>query len=160
MPRELTVDQQLVLLAGQRPKPAPPRTAASYRTVPLPTVVLDELAAHLARWPVGAAGLVFTNEAGEGISRTRFSDVWRCADAEVGATGARFHDLRHFYASLLSRHGESVKVVQSRLGHASAAETLDTYSHLWPDSEDRTRQAVDDVLGNLGETASVMVADG
>jgi hypothetical protein len=36
---------------------------------------------------------------------------------------------------------------QARLGHASAAETLDTYSHLWPDSEDRTRAAVDDVLG-------------
>jgi hypothetical protein len=34
----------------------------------------------------------------------------------------------------------------ARLGHASAAETLDTYSHLWPDSEDRTRSAVDEVL--------------
>lgn len=44
------------------------------------------------------------------------------------------------------RHGESVKVVQTRLGHATAAETLDTYSHLWPDSEDRTQQAVDSVL--------------
>ena len=37
--------------------------------------------------------------------------------------------------------------MQARLGHASAAETLDTYSHLWPDSEDRTRIAVDAVLG-------------
>jgi integrase len=55
--------------------------------------------------------------------------------------------LRHYYASLLIRHGESVKVVQARLGHASASETLDTYSHLWPDSEDRTRAAIDDVLG-------------
>jgi integrase len=44
-------------------------------------------------------------------------------------------------------HGESVKVVQKRLGHATAAETLDTYSHLWPDSEDRTREAIDSVLG-------------
>ena len=40
-----------------------------------------------------------------------------------------------------------VKVVQARLGHASAPETLDTYSHLRPDSEDRTRRAVDEVLG-------------
>ena len=39
-----------------------------------------------------------------------------------------------------------VKVVQARLGHASASETLDTYSHLWPDSDDRTRTAVDAVL--------------
>ncbi len=36
-----------------------------------------------------------------------------------------------------------MKVVQSRLGHASAVETLDVYGHLWPDSEDATRAAVD-----------------
>ncbi len=34
------------------------------------------------------------------------------------------HDLRHFYASLLIRHGTSVKTVQARLGHKSATETL------------------------------------
>lgn len=62
------------------------------------------------------------------------------------ASGTRFHGLRHFYASLLIRHGESVKVVQARLGHATASETLDTYSHLWPDSGEQTRAAVDAVL--------------
>ena len=71
---------------------------------------------------------------------------WRAAVAMAGAPhGTGFHDLRHFYASLLIRHEESVKVVQARLGHASAAETLDTYSHRWPDSDDRTRAAVDAV---------------
>jgi integrase len=70
--------------------------------------------------------------------------------------GSRFHDLRHYYASLLIRYGESVKVVQSRLGHASAAETLDTYSHLWPDSEERTRQAVQEALsGPVAGTVSI-----
>jgi integrase len=61
--------------------------------------------------------------------------------------GTGFHALRHYYARLLIRHGESVKTVQSRLGHASAVETLDTYSPLWPDSDDRTRDAIDSVLG-------------
>ena len=61
--------------------------------------------------------------------------------------GTGLHELRHFYASLLIRHGESVKTVQRRLGHATAAETLDTYAHLWPDSDDRTREAIDSVLG-------------
>ena len=51
------------------------------------------------------------------------------AAAGIG-DGVTFHDLRHYYASLLIRHGESVKVVQKRLGHKSAVETLDTYSHL------------------------------
>jgi hypothetical protein len=32
------------------------------------------------------------------------------------------------------------------LGHASAKVTLDTYSHLWPDDEDRTRAVLEDSL--------------
>lgn len=58
-----------------------------------------------------------------------------------------FHDLRHFYASALIAHGCSVKAVQRRLGHQSAMETLDTYSHLWPDGDDETRDAVEAVPG-------------
>lgn len=84
------------------------------------------------------------------IRRNRFHEVLRAATAAAGAGGLRFHDLRHFYASLLINHRESVKVVQARLGHASASETLDTYAHLWPDNEERTRAAVDDVLGRTG----------
>lgn len=53
---------------------------------------------------------------------------------------------RHFYASVLIDGGESVKVVQKRLGHASAEETLNTYAHLWPDTEDRTRGVVETAL--------------
>lgn len=147
--RTLRVEQQLVLLPGAPPQIAPPKTAASYRTVPLPEVVLDALAAHLAAFPVGPGGLVFTTPAGEPIRRTALSaNVWRPAVLRAGVpVTTHFHDLRHYFASLLIRHGESVKVVQARLGHASAAETLDTYSHLWPDSEDRTRAAVDSALG-------------
>ncbi len=84
------------------------------------------------------------------MHRNRWAEIW---DRQVRSIDgfpkwATFHDLRHFYASLLIRHGESIKVVQARLGHASASETLDTYSHLWPDSEDQTRSAIDSVLGS------------
>ena len=127
--------------------PAPLKTDASYRTVPLPAIVAAALSEHLRQFPVGVGGLVFTNELGEPLRRNRFGEAWRSAVKRAEIPATRFHDLRHFYASLLIRHGESVKVVQSRLGHASASETIDTYSHLWPDSEDRTRQAVDAVLG-------------
>jgi integrase len=127
--------------AGKPAFLAPPKTAASIRTIPLPTVVVDVLARHLAAFAMGEGQLLFTNDRGEPISRTRFSEaVWQPAIVRAGLPGGtRFHDLRHYYASLLIRHGESVKVVQARLGHASASETLDTYSHLWPDSEDRAR---------------------
>jgi hypothetical protein len=45
-----------------------------------------------------------------------------------------------------------VEWVQGRLGHATAAETLDAYWHLWPDSDDRYREAVDAAHGNLADS--------
>lgn len=145
--RSVTVDRQLVTLQKQAPTFGPPKTSASNRIIPLPQVVVDALAAHLAAFPAEPDGLVFTL-AGKAITRQAFGHKWRPAiETAKLPTGTGFHALRHYYASLLIRHGESVKTVQARLGHASAVETLDTYSHLWPDSDDRTRDAIDSVLG-------------
>jgi integrase len=44
--------------------------------------------------------------------------------------------------------GLSVKVVSDLLGHTNAAQTLNTYAHLWPTDDERTRQALDAVLGD------------
>ncbi|WAJ43132.1 tyrosine-type recombinase/integrase [Mycobacterium sp. Aquia_216] len=146
--RTLTVDRQLITLAGKPPEFGPPKTNASHRTIPLPQIVVDALAAHLAAYPAEPDGLVFML-AGKPITRQTFGHKWRPAAKTAGLpTGTGFHALRHYYASLLIRHGESVKTVQTRLGHASAVETLDTYSQLWPDSDDRTREAIDSVLGS------------
>ena len=145
----VVVDRQLLTRARTGLEFGPPKTRASYRTIPLPAVVVDALNDHLARHDVPEDGLVFTLE-GKPIHRSAFGHVWRPAAVAAGlnaSTGTGMHALRHYYASLLIRYGESVKTVQARLGHASAAETLDTYSHLWPDSDDRTREAIDSVLG-------------
>jgi integrase len=145
--REVTVDRQLVQVPRQPPRLGPPKTNASLRTVPLPQVVVDALAAHLADFPPGPDGFVFTL-GGQPVTRQSFGRLWRPAARTAGLPeGTGLHLLRHFYASLLIRYGESVKTVQARLGHATAVETLDTYSHLWPDSADRTRDAVDTQLG-------------
>jgi integrase len=50
----------------------------------------------------------------------------------AGVPVIRFHDLRHTWASLALRGGESPKVVQERLGHRSIQITLDIYSHVTP----------------------------
>jgi integrase len=60
--------------------------------------------------------------------------------------GFRYHDLRHYFASLLIADGVDVKTVQARLRHASSKTTLDTYGHIWPDRDQSTRAAVDAVL--------------
>jgi integrase len=152
--RTIRVEQQLISLQGKAPYLAPPKTAASYRTIPVPELVIDALAEHMTNYPPSAAGLLFTTRDRNAWSRKRFGENWRATVARAQlATGTRFHELRHFYASLLIRHGESVKTVQARLGHASAVETLNTYGHLWPDADDRTRDAVNAVLGNLARPA-------
>ena len=139
--RQLRVDRQLMNLPKQAPRLVPVKTRSSARTIPLPQVVVDTLAAHLATFPT--AGLIFRP-----ITRQLFSKVFHAAVTRAGLpTSITYHDLRHYYASLLIRHGESIKTVQERLGHSSAVTTLNTYSHLWPDSDDRTRAAVDEVLG-------------
>ena len=151
--RVLTVDGQLVLMPGGPPYLAPPKTTASYRTVPLADVVLQALSEHVSSFPASttkdargrSVQLLFADDRGNPLGRTWFHRrVWTPAVRAVGLpTGTHFHQLRHFYASLLIDGGESVKVVQSRLGHATADETLNTYAHLWPDTEDRSRTAVD-----------------
>ena len=89
------------------------------------------------------------------ITRQKFGHLFRPAAKVAGLTadtGTAMHALRHYYASLLIRYGESVKTVQSRLGHKSATETLDTYGHMWAYSDDRTRDAIDGVLGDSADS--------
>jgi integrase len=152
--RQMVVDRQLINLPGRAPHLAPVKTRASVRTIPLPQTVVDALAAHLADYPTEPDGLVFVSDDGRPMLRSSWSgSVWRPAVSAAGLDfSVTFHALRHYYASLLIRHGESVKTVQARLGHSSAAQTLDVYSHLWPDSDDRTRDAVDAVLGTVADS--------
>jgi integrase len=63
----------------------------------------------------------------------------------------RFHDLRHYFASLLIGHGLDIKVVQTRLRHASVTTTLSTYGHLCPDADESARAAVGRVLATRAD---------
>lgn len=74
--------------------------------------------------------------------------MWDRARRAAGlGADVTYHDLRHYFASLLIHKGLSVKAVQEALGHKTATETLNTYGHLWPDDAGLTRRAVDEVLG-------------
>ncbi|MFF8857500.1 hypothetical protein ACF08Z_20425, partial [Streptomyces althioticus] len=43
--------------------------------------------------------------------------------------------------------GESIKAVSEYLGHSDPGLTLRVYAHIMPSSQERTRKAVDSVLG-------------
>ena len=81
---------------------------------------------------------------------------WRKVREQVSIEH-RLHDCRHFYASGLIAAGCDVVTVQRALGHSSASVTLDTYSHLWPDANDRTRKAAAGLLDQaLGAAADAL----
>lgn len=78
---------------------------------------------------------------------------WRATRRAAGLPKVRLHDLRHFYASGLIAAGCDVVTVQRALGHATATTTLNTYSHLWPTAEDRTRAAAGELARDALGTA-------
>ena len=62
---------------------------------------------------------------------------YRCKEA--GIPQFTFHAFRHTHASLLLNAGIGYKELQHRLGHATLAMTMDTYSHL---SKEKEKEAV------------------
>ena len=74
--------------------------------------------------------LVFTDEFGHHLSPVTVRKHCKAALAAIGQKDVRFHDLRHSYAVSSIQSGDSIKMVQENLGHATAAFTLDVYGHV------------------------------
>ena len=126
--------------------PAEPLKSETSRTaIPIPAELAAELSAHVATW---RAETLLTDLHGHQLAPWTLERAVRAARATVPGLpdGFRYHDLRHYFASLLIASGADVKVVQARLRHASAKTTLDTYAHLFGDSDDSTRTAIAEVL--------------
>jgi integrase len=123
----------------------PLKSETSLTPLPIPSELALELSAAVARW--GGTHVV-TDGAGRQSSTWAIERAVRAARRKVDGLPEdfRFHDLRHYLASLLIGSGLDVKVVQHRLRHGSAKTTLDTYGHLWPDSDESARAAVGAVL--------------
>lgn len=127
--------------------PAEPlKTETSKNSLPVPQSLALALSAHVAKW-AGEECLI-VNEWRDQLAPWTLQRAIRAARSKVPGLPPdfRFHDLRHYLASMLIASGADVKVVQARLRHASAKTTLDTYAHLWPDSDESTRAAIDAVM--------------
>ncbi|MEV7717477.1 site-specific integrase [Streptomyces sp. NPDC088184] len=157
---------------------APPKRG-KVRDVPLPGEVGKALTEHMRLFPPAEVtlpwltpdgppvtkSLVFTSKTSNAVWRSAFNDQsWKPALATAGIIpqhekGKRYasarehgmHALRHFYASVLLDAGESIKALSTYLGHSDPGFTLRVYTHLMPNSEGRTRKAVDSVFKAAGE---------
>jgi integrase len=131
------------------------KSASGRRTVPLLPMVVKALKEWRLLCPHGS-DLVFPNRSGQPIAlQTIIRIHWHPAQIAAGLVTADgraraasrakytgFHALRHFYASwCINRRADGglelpLKVVSTRLGHASISITSDRYGHLFPRGDD------------------------
>lgn len=122
----------------------------SERTVYLADELLALLSQHVETLPDRApTAWMFEPTPGAPPHQNTVGYQWRAACRRAGLEGFTLHDLRHFYASGLIAVGCDVVTVQRALGHAKATTTLNTYAHLWPTAEDRTRKAAGSLMAVL-----------
>lgn len=154
----LTVRQSLEETgAGLRFKE--PKSRRSRRTVALPAAAVDTLRHHKLRqmetylklgskWSTEA--LVFGRFDGQPIRPRNFSKEFSRVVKRAGLK-VTFHGLRHTHATMLLKQNVHPKIVSDRLGHASVAITLDTYSHVIPSMQDVAARAMDELFANIRE---------
>lgn len=164
--RTVSVERQLAKTRKNGLHLARLKTKQSRRTLELPAVTMDALAAHVEEFPpVPVEILDLSGRKPE----TRFarllvttsnrlppsgSTQWKAWQAALNAAALfdkdlTLHGLRHYFATLLIHAGKDVKTVQLALGHSKPSITLDTYLHEWPKTDDRTRGIVDAAFANL-----------
>jgi integrase len=133
-----------------------PKTAKGRRRIALDAATVVALRAHrraqaAERLLAGSIwhdeDLVFCRADGQPLDPDSVSQSFERLSARAGLPRIRLHDARHTAASLLLAAGVHPKVVQERLGHATIATTLDTYSQVLPglgeDAAERLAAAID-----------------
>ena len=126
---------------------APLKTVGSDAAVPIPSELSLMLSASVQRF---GGEMMVTDSNGKPCGPWTLKRAIGEARGKVDGLPDTFsyHDLRHYFASMLIASGASIKVVQARLRHASAQTTLDTYGHLWPDADESTRAAIATVIAS------------
>ena len=92
-------------------------------------------------------GLIFATETGSIINPSNLRNrYFKQLLKKAGLPPIRFHDLRHTCATLLLSKDVNPKVVSEMLGHSSISVTLDIYSHLLPDMQEKAAKAPEEAL--------------
>lgn len=123
--------------------------------IPIPQDLALLLSASVAKF---GTNMMVTNKRGKPCGPWVIEDAIRNVRDKVDGLPEKFvfHDLRHYFASMLIADGADIKTVQKRMRHALGSTTLDVYGHLWPDADESTRTTV----GNVIKARLQGIADG
>lgn len=158
----VAVKQSLTEISGENGawRLKEPKTKSGCRSVTIPLELCAKLKVHRTRQKeqrlmVGpewkGEGFVFTTDLGGHVPGRTLHHNFGVLRKRAGLEKAmRPYDLRHTCATLLLLAGENPKVVSERLGHASVAITLDTYSHVLPTLQQQASDKLRSVLYGNG----------
>lgn len=132
--KEVSINKTLTTkLKGQLYTVSTPKTANSYRTLPIPLKLLKSYEKLLKeakkRKYFSESWFVFGNELPFRETTIQVKKNKYCKLA--GVKQIRIHDFRHSCASFLINNGASIVLVSKYLGHSKISITLDTYTHLY-----------------------------
>jgi len=94
--------------------------------------------------------LVFPSPLGKPLDPTVLTQNFENMAVQAGHPGMRLHDLRHGHAAGLIRAGVHPRVVQERLGHASAAFTMQVYGHIAAGLQKDAAAAFENLMSSSG----------
>ena len=95
------------------------------------------------------SGLVFASQHGKPLdAQNVVNRSFKPLLFRAGLPPIRFHDLRHSCLSLLAQRGEPIRDLQALAGHATAAFTLQRYTHHYGSSAKRTADTMSDILSD------------
>lgn len=110
----------------------PPKTPKSKRKISLPKFLVEDLDEYFdSIYRLESSDRVFP------FSSCHLNDVMKRACKQSGVKKIRVHDLRHSHAAMLANMNIMPLEVASRLGHENIETTLNTYEHLYPDSQEK-----------------------
>lgn len=87
--------------------------------------------------------LVFANTKMQVVTNNAVNKTLRSLCKKVGIKSITCHGLRHTHASMLLYQGVNIKYVSRRLGHKDIVTTLQTYSHILDEMEQKESRQVD-----------------
>lgn len=155
----LYIQHTLVRMNGEFRRDTP-KTSGSERRIVLPEYIIELLKQHkkrqaLERFKAGSSwkvpDAVFTNGAGNYFIGANLNVRLKKICRKAGLPDIHVHSLRHTHASLLINSNVTARVIADRLGHSTTKTTLDTYSHVFAESEAKAMQAIDMALFRKAE---------
>lgn len=130
----ITIDQATVLGANNEKITKKPKSSAGKRTVDMPKVLSDALRSAKRGKDERVVPLT-----GDQI----YNRHARCLKRN-GMKHYRFHDLRHYYASVMLSLGVPDKYAMERMGHATNSVLKNVYQHTMEDKQREISAALND----------------